>query len=160
MDGEVDAIFEDLDDEYERLFSYLHGENVSLVESFYKPWTQDRHCPLPFSTARGLLMGDSALHLSEVYGQWGLELPVEFKSCPDHLVLEMELLSYLYKWAAEAEIRMFIEDHLDWIPLLGEELRRVDPHPFYVSAFEVLDLFIKMERERLEVGRSETKIFH
>ena len=160
MDGEVDPIFDNLQDGYERLFSYLHGESISLVESFYKPWTRDPHCALPFSTERGLLMGDSAVHLLEVYRQCALDLPDEFRGCPDHLVLEMEFLSYLYNWGTDAQIKMFIEDHLDWIPLLGEEIRRFDPHPFYVSAFEVLDLFLKTERERLEVGGNGKKIVH
>ena len=143
-------LFEDLRDEYDRLFSILGQDSISLAESFYKPWTTDPHCALPFASERGLLMGDSALHLLEVYHQCGLEASEEFKGCPDHLAMELEFLSYLYRRATDVEIKMFIEDHLSWIPLLREELNRHHPHPFYVSALEVLTLFLNRERERLE----------
>ena len=38
-------LLEDLRDEYNRLFSGLSRDSISLVESFYKPWTQDPHGP-------------------------------------------------------------------------------------------------------------------
>ena len=58
MDGEGDAILDNLKDGYERLFSYLKKENISLIESFYKSWTRDPHCALSFSTEKGLVMGN------------------------------------------------------------------------------------------------------
>ncbi|MGZ3568908.1 MAG: molecular chaperone TorD family protein, partial [Thermodesulfobacteriota bacterium] len=70
-------LLEELKDEYDRLFSGLSQDSISLVESSYKPWTEDPHCPLPFASERGLLMGDSALHLLEVYNQCGLEASEE-----------------------------------------------------------------------------------
>jgi len=104
-------------------------------------------------------MGDSALHLLEIYHQCGLEASEEFKSCPDHIAMELEFLSYLYQWATDIEIRKFIEDHLDWIPLLKEEFRWVHPHSFYVSVLAVLELFLNRERERLEAeGHGKKKI--
>ena len=143
-------LLEELKDEYDRLFSGLRQDSISLAESSYKPWTEDPHCLLPFASERGLLMGDSALHLLEIYNQCGLEASEEFKGCPDHMAMELEFLSYLYRWATDVEIKLFIEDHLNWIPFLKEELNRRDPHPFYVSALEVLALFLDRERERLE----------
>ena len=50
-------------------------------------------------------MGDSAMHLLEIYRQCGLEVAEEFKGCPDHIVLELEFLSYLYRWATDMEVR-------------------------------------------------------
>jgi TorA maturation chaperone TorD len=155
--GEGENLLRDLKDEYNRLFSGLSEESVSLVESFYKPWTQDTRCFLPFASERGLLMGDSALHLLEIYHQCGLEVSEEFKGCPDHIAMELEFLSYLYQWATDIEIKRFIEDHLDWIPFLKEEFKQFHPHPFYVSTLEVLDLFLNRERERLE-GNGKKKI--
>ena len=151
LEGEgSENLLEDLSDEYDRLFSGLSQDSISLAESFYKPWTEDPHCALPFASETGLLMGDSALHLLEIYHQCGLEASEEFKGCPDHIAMELEFLSYLYRWATDVEIEMFIKDHLNWIPLLKEELDRRHPHPFYVSALEVLALFVNRERERLE----------
>ncbi len=153
------TLLKDLGEEYSRLFSELNEESISLVESFYKPWTLDPHCTLPFASQRGFLMGDSALHLLEIYRQCGLEAADEWKGAPDHLVLELEFLSTLYRRATDREVEQFIKDHLDWIPLLKEEMDRSGPHPFYRSALEVLDLFLGQERKRLEEkGNGETAI--
>ena len=105
-------------------------------------------------------MGDSALHLLEIYHQCGLEVSEEFKGCPDHIAMELEFLSYLYQQATDIEIKTFIEDHLDWIPLLREEFNRFHPHRFYGSTLEVLDLFLNKERERLEVEGNGKKKIH
>ena len=160
MKREFENLLRDLKNEYGRLFSGLSGEGISLVESFYKPWTQDPHCSLPFASERGLLMGDSALHLLEIYRQCGLEVSEEFKGCPDHIAMELEFLSYLYQWATDIEIKTFIEDHMDWIPVLEEEFKRFHPHPFYVGTLEVLGLFLNKERERLEVEGNGKKKIH
>ena len=95
-------------------------------------------------------MGDSALHVSALYRECGLEPDEEFRGCPDHIALELEFLSYLYRWMGDREIGRFIDDHLDWVSLLKEELGKVDPHPFYRRLIETVDLFLKDERERLE----------
>ncbi len=139
-----------LKEEYDRLFSDLGSEKILLVESFYKPWTRDPRCSLSFAAEKGLMMGDSALHLSTVYQECGLEIGEEFQGMPDHLIVELEFLSYLYRWGSDKEIKMFMEDHLGWIPLLKGELEKVRAHPFYIGVLEVLDLFLRTERKRLE----------
>ncbi len=152
MERGPEIIFRDLKEEYGRLFSSEAGsEKISLVESFYKPWTQDPHCPLPFATEKGLLMGDSALHLLALYKQCGLEVEGEYQGMPDHLIMELEFLSYLYRWKKDKEIKGFIEDHLHWITLLREKFKEFHSHPFYRSTLEVLLLFLRKEKERLEV---------
>lgn len=152
IEGSPEIIFRDLKEEYDRLFSSETGrEKISLVESFYKPWTQDPHCPLPFATEKGLLMGDSALHLLALYQQCGLEVAEEQMGMPDHLIVELEFLSFLYRWKTDKEIKRFIEDHLDWIILLRKEFKEFHCHPFYRSALEVLIFFLHKEKERLEV---------
>ena len=105
-------------------------------------------------------MGDSAIHLLAIYQKCGLEVSEEFKGCPDHIVTELEFLSYLYERATDIEVKTFIEDHLDWVPLLREELRRFHPNLFYLSALEVLHLFLNRERERLEVEADGKKKGH
>jgi TorA maturation chaperone TorD len=152
MDGDPKIIFRDLKEEYRRLFSSeTGGEEISLVESFYKPWTHDPHCALSFATEKRLLMGDSALHLLALYQQCGLEVAKEHQGTPDHLAVELEFLSFLYRWKTDKEIKRFIDDHLDWIALLRGEFREVHCHPFYRSALEILILFLYKEKERLEV---------
>jgi putative dimethyl sulfoxide reductase chaperone len=160
IDGEPENLLRDLKNEYGRLFSSLSEESISLVESFYKPWTRDASCSLPFASERGLLMGDSAVHLLEIYHQCGLEVSEEFKGCPDHIAMELEFLSYLYQRATDIEIKTFIEDHMDWIPLLDEEFKQFHPHPFYGSSMEVLALFLNKEKGRLEVEGNGKKKIH
>jgi TorA maturation chaperone TorD len=160
MEGEVENLLEDLKVEYDRLFSGLREESICLVESFYKPWTRDARCPLPFASERGFLMGDSAIHLLAIYRQCGLEVSEEFKGYPDHIVMELEFLSYLYERATDGEVRTFIEDHLDWVLHLKHEFVRLHAHPFYLSALEVLNLFLNREKKRLEVEANGKKKVH
>ena len=160
MEGDPEILLEKLRKEYERLFTGSGEESISLVESFYKPWTLDSRCSLSFASSRGLLMGDSALHMLEIYRQCGLETTDGFESCPDHLVLELEFLSYLYRWATDTEIRKFIEEHLDWISPVKKGLESVHPHPFYGGLLEVLSLFLDHERKRLEIEKNGSEVIH
>jgi TorA maturation chaperone TorD len=158
---EAPGIFSrNLKEEYDRLFSDLGSEKISLIESFYKTWTEDPRCFLPFATEKGLMMGDSALHLSTVYQECGLEIAERFQGMPDHLILELEFLFYLYRWGSDKEIKIFMEDHLDWIPLLKGELERVHAHSFYMGVLEVLNLFLRTERKRLEKESDGEKNIH
>jgi TorA maturation chaperone TorD len=151
-EGDSEMVFRDLEEEYGRLFSSEAGsEKISLVESVYKPWTQDPHCPLPFATGKGFLMGDSALHLLALYQECGLEMEREYRGMPDHLAMELEFLSFLYQRATDKEIKRFIEDHLDWISLLREKFKEFQSHPFYRGILEILLVFLRKEKERLEV---------
>ena len=160
MEGDPENLFGDLEREYRRLFSDVGSDPISLIESFYKPWTQDPHCPLIFASEKGLLMGDSALHLSALYQQCGLRVADEFRGRPDHIVMELEFLSYLYRWASDREVERFMADHLDWVPLLKEEFKKVRPHPFYDSLLELLNLFLGKERKRLEIEGDGKKNIH
>lgn len=146
--------------EYERLFVNLSGQRVSLVESTYKPWTGDGSCALAFAGDKGLLMGDAALHMREIYGQLSLEVPEELCSTPDHLLLELEFLSLLYHSATPEQIQGFIEDHLDWVPDLKERLDQADPHPFYRRAIEVINLFLEKERKEGKAKNHGPKNLH
>ena len=158
IEGDRESIFRELKEEHNRLFtSETEKRRISLVESFYKPWTLDSHCPLPFATEKGLLMGDCALHVLVLYKQCGLEVEREYQGMPDHLVMELEFLSFLYKRATDKEIKRFIEDHLDWLHLLKEEFKESRVHSFYRSALNVLILFLNREKERLEVEGSGEK---
>jgi TorA maturation chaperone TorD len=150
----------DLKEAYYHLFSETGNERISLVESFYKPWTLDPHCSLPFAKEKGFLMGDSAIHLSALFQHCGMEVAEPFKGMPDHIVIELEFLSYLYQEAGDEEIKGFIKDHLDWIPFLKGNVEKVHTHPFYISLIEILDLFINQEKGRLEKKSDGKKDIH
>jgi TorA maturation chaperone TorD len=151
------VVLKELKDDYDRLFSDTGKERISLVESYYKPWTRDPFCSLPFATEKGFLTGDSAIHLSAIYQHCGLEIKEPFQGMPDHMVIELEFLSHLYEEAGDEEIRRFIEDHLDWLLFLKEKCEKAHAHTFYMSLIGVLDLFINREKERLEKKRDGKK---
>ncbi len=144
---------------YDRLFSNVSGKKVSLVESTYKPWTSDKNCPLGFSKEKDLLLGDCALHIQNIFQALSLTVPTDFQGTPDHLVLELQLLSYLYRFAPEDQIRRFIEDHLDWIPKLRDELQKANPG-FYGRAVERLLDFLNQERHYSKEGQNESQSLH
>jgi TorA maturation chaperone TorD len=148
--GEGEALCRELSGEYDRLFGGKTGNSAPLVESCYKPWTQDEECHLSFARGKGLLMGDPSLHMAEIFRHSGLEVPKPFHACPDHLVLELEFLSVLYGNATDREVKQFIQDHLDWVPQMRRDLNQLGPHPFYRSAAELLDGFLGHEKNRLE----------
>jgi putative dimethyl sulfoxide reductase chaperone len=157
IDKTLEALLTLLREEYDRLFSETGKEKISLVESVYRPWSQDPSCGLAFAKETGLLMGDSAVHLSRVYQGCGLEIAEPLKGMPDHLIVELEFLSYLYQWAEDKDVGTFIKHHFDWIPLLIERGRAAHPHPFYGSLLEFLGLFVEAERERLETENNGKK---
>ena len=151
--------FEGLRKDYVRLFSNVCGERISLVESTYKPWTGDKTCPLGFSREKGLLMGDCALHIQNIFKALSLKVPPDYQGTPDHLVLELELLSHLYCFASEDQIRRFIGDHLDWIPNLRDEIQKANPG-FYGPAVERLLDFLNEEIPFSKEGKNESQSLH
>lgn len=154
-------LIEELQNEYDRLFSEFGEEKIPLVESCYKPWTEDPQCLLPFAKEKGLLMGDPALHLLALFREYGLEVETPFRGLPDHLAIELEFLSFLYSQnTPEEEISQFLTDHLDWIPFLKEACVKSHAHPFYLNLIEILDRFIQSETGRLEKQDHGTKEIH
>jgi len=154
-----DASLPLLREEYSRLFGAWQ-EKISLVESTYKPWTGDRQCGMVFAASKGLVMGDHALHMLELYRQSSLVVPEEYRSMPDHLCLEMEFLALLYRWASAEQVQRFIADHLDWIPELKEAVEKAAPHPFYRSAVELLHRFLHCETRNGKVTDHGQKTIH
>ena len=148
-----------LQEEYTRLFGEWE-EKISLVESTYKPWTKDKECGMVFAASKGLVMGDYALHMLELYRQSSLEVPEAYRSRPDHLVLELEFLALMYRSASDEQIERFIGDHLDWIPELKEAMEKAKPHPFYRNAVELLHLFLQNETKNGKVKDHGQKKIH
>lgn len=140
-----DSFLGSLQSEYARLFTDQEGARLSLVESTYKPWTIDKGCGVVFASSKGLVMGDWALHLLDIYERLSLKIPEAFRSTPDHLVLELEFLALLHQTAPQEWILKFIEDHLDWVPDLKKEMDRADAGPFYRNAVAFVQIFLQHE---------------
>jgi TorA maturation chaperone TorD len=141
--------------EYARLFDQQKETTISLVESTYKPWTADKSCAMVFATSTGLLMGDCAAHMLDLYRQASIEIPDEFRSMPDHLVLELEFLAFLYRVGSEEQSKQFISDHLDWIPELQRKTKEAGTYPFYRNSVELIRLFLQHQAKNGKVEAHE-----
>lgn len=140
-----DATLDELSTSYDRCFDNPTSEKLLLVESAHKPWTLDPGCPHPMGGEKGLLLGDSALHMLDLYRQIGFKLPKAFSGWPDHLALELEFLAFLYENYSAKEVRQFLIDHLDWLPGLLTQVDRYDLPLLYVAALRAADQFVQGE---------------
>jgi TorA maturation chaperone TorD len=134
-----------LTEEYERLFLDPEGEMVSLVESTYKAWLTDATAGVGYSGSKGLLMGDPALHMEDLYREFSLETSEELHTMPDHLVAELEFLALLFRAGNTEHAAQFVEDHLDWVKAVETEIAGVQAHSFYRKALNLVSLFITNE---------------
>ena len=131
--------------EYDRLFLDPEGEMVSLVESTYKPWMTDATTGVTSNGSRGLLRGDPALHMEEVYREFSLETSEELRATPDHLVAELEFLALLFRAGKSKDAARFVDDHLDWLGVLETEMAGVQTLSFYRAAVNLVSLFLTNE---------------
>ena len=119
------------------------------VESVYKVWTTDSSCEMPFARETGLLQGDSAQHLYQVYREIGFELPAMYADRPDHLVLELEFMGLLVEAAEPAIQQLFIDQHLDWLPRLVADAEHKAAPALYLDLFRWIEEFLAVERRRI-----------
>jgi len=149
---------DELQGAYDRLFGQYGEKRISMVESAYRPWTEDDKCGMVFAKSKGLIMGDSAVHLLGVYERLSLEIPDAYRSTPDHLILELEFLALLYREGTCEQVYRFIEDHLDWVTDLKEAVEGADPEPFYKSAIKLIHIFLETEKRNERDSHGKKKI--
>lgn len=138
-----------LKDEYWQRFARPGGEAVRLVESVYRPWTLDESAALPFRKMTGLVGGDAAAHLTWLFGRMGLSIPEEWQATPDHLVLELELMSYLAGGADRASQITFLNQHLNWLPLLLKRCEEAGIAGFYRLLLAFAAQFVAWDLESI-----------
>ena len=126
------------------------------VESIYKVWTTDPSCEMPFARETGLLQGDSAQHLYQVYCEIGFELPTMYADRPDHLVLELEFMGLLVEAAEPAVQLLFISQHLDWLPRLVADAEHKEAPALYLDLFRWIEGFLALERRRVAQAAGRT----
>lgn len=108
---------------------------IHPIESIFKPWTIDKSCKVPFAREKGYLQGDWAQHIKVIYEKIGLEVPSRFAHCPDHLILELELMSILIENADYHVQYQFMSQHLDWLKDLTAESKSKDVNFLYQDLF-------------------------
>ncbi len=103
------------------------------------------------------VMGDSTMGVIAAYEQEGLAKNEDFKDLPDHIVVEMEFMSYLmYKEAearendnddtaseyADKQASFFNTYMLSWIPQFCSKIKEGTENRFYRSLADCLSVFI------------------
>jgi len=95
--------------------------------------------------SRGSIMGESTLEVRRLYREEGLDLSAEVRDLPDHILAELEFMSYLCgreaelrsAGSAEAETYLkkqesFLSSHLTrWIPLFSQTVSTASREDFY-----------------------------
>lgn len=122
---------------------------LQAIESVHKIWSSDPSCEMPFANQKGLLQGDAAHHLYALYKEIGFEVPHTFADCPDHLVLELEFMGLLVEDADSAAQRIFLEQHLDWVPALILDAQSKKTPELYIDLLSWIERFLELERSVL-----------
>ena len=112
---------------YLRCFIGIGKQSALPVESIYKKWTEDPTARLPIAGSTGYLMGDPALHAQYLLNHYQLQVPPDYRMMPDHLLLLLELLSFLLENRPVAEADLFLRQHFDWLDAFAEALEAIDP---------------------------------
>ena len=112
---------------YLRCFIGIGKQSALPVESIYKKWTDDPTARLPIAGSTGYLMGDPALHAKYLLDHYQLQVPPDYRMMPDHLLLLLELLSFLLENRPIAEAALFLRQHFDWLDSFAEALEAIDP---------------------------------
>ncbi|WP_404332966.1 molecular chaperone [Mesobacillus maritimus] len=133
-------------DEYNRLFVGPHSLPAPLWESVYLG-------------REHLLFDDQTLQVRKCYQQHGLHFIKENNEPEDHIVIELEFMSYLTQEIFESEEDAytkklieeqthFLNEHLGrWAPQFCEKLIKSTEIPLYQAAALLLKEYIELEQE-------------
>ena len=133
---------------YRQSFVFPVHARVLPVESVYRRWTSDASAEVPFAAEKGLLLSDHALHMKDLYETFGITIPEEYESMPDHLCLELEFAALLLEHDAETKYGVFIAEHLNWLDDLVAEAEQKELPDYYLQLIKLTAQFLALELRR------------
>ena len=133
---------------YRQSFLFQVHSRVLPVESVYRRWTSDASAEVPFAAEKGLLLSDHALHMKDLYQTFGITIPEEYESMPDHLCLELEFAALLLEHDAETKYGVFIAEHLNWLDDLVAEAEQKEVPDYYLQLIKLTAQFLTLELRR------------
>jgi TorA maturation chaperone TorD len=142
------ALIKDVNDQRIAFYEAFEGRKLFPIESIYRQWTHDESAEVPFAKEKGYLMSDAALHMLELYRQYGIEFPAQFQGQPDHLCLELEFMSFLVSHGNEEMQRTFLHEHLDWLDDFCSEAHNKGLTGFYANLVALVQEFVCQERKQ------------
>lgn len=129
---EVDALFVPPSFEQKQKFAARHftgglPDSALPIESLYVEWTVDAKRG-PFARQKGLYSADTALYMRDLIVDLGLQLPESLAAYPDHLSLELDMVSFLLESDRVDDARRLFLERSEWLTAyrlklvaLGEE---------------------------------------
>ena len=133
---------------YRQSFVFPVHSRVLPVESVYRRWTSDASAEVPFAAEKGLLLSDHALHMKDLYQTFGITIPEEYESMPDHLCLELEFAALLLEHDEETKYGVFIAEHLNWLKDLVAEAEQKEIPDYYLQLIKLTAQFLAKELRR------------
>lgn len=155
---EVDALFAPPVFDDKQLFAARHftgglPESALPIESLHVEWTNDP-ARSPFARQKGLYSADTALYMRDLAVNLGLELPESLAAYPDHLSIELDMVSFLLEAGRFDDARRLFRERSAWLTsyrlklvALGEEAL------FYLAIIDAL-LGIRAQIESTEAAAS------
>jgi len=135
---------------YRQTFLFPVQSRIVPVESIYRRWTVDASAEVPFAADKGLLLSDHGLHMRALYDSFGIMIPVEFQSMPDHLCLELEFAALLLEQQAEEQHHLFLAEHLNWLDELADDAENQAIPAYYLQLIKLTAQFLALELRRHE----------
>lgn len=133
---------------YRQSFLFPVHSRVLPVESVFRRWTTDPSAEVPFAAEKGLLLSDYALHMKDLYETFGINIPADYESMPDHLCLELEFAALLLEHAEETKYGVFIAEHLNWLDDLVAEAEQKEIPDYYLQLIKLTAQFLTQELRR------------
>ena len=120
------------------------------IESLYTPWAGASSNKNPLMTGTGFYQGDSALYMKHLVESMGMKIPSQFASYPDHLTVELDLMSVLVRSNLTTEAHQFLTERFSW--LTEYRIRLIDigkEAHFYLG---LIDVLLGIRSQQLEVA--------
>lgn len=157
---EVDALFAPPTFDEKQAFAARHftgglPESAQPIESLYVEWTSDPKRS-PFEHKKGLYSADTALYMRDLVADLGLALPESLAAYPDHLSLELDMVSFLLEAGRVDDARQLFLERSSWLTAYRLKLVALgDEALFYLAIIDAL-LGIRAQLEAAESRELES----
>ncbi len=146
------------------------GDPHELQVEYTRLFIGPSHLPAPpyesvyMIDSRGFLMGNAATAVMKLYLEEGLALSPSIMDLPDHILAELEFMSYLSEreasaWESEIEkpkhyLRKqdtFLTNHLTkWLPQFAQGIRGASRQGFYCTLSELTESLVGSDHDYIK----------